>query len=151
LDVQKRGFVLPLSLFFLSGEVMKGTFTVKTRSKTEFIEITRDIEEAIRSEGVDDGICMLFVPHTTAAITINESADPSVKSDILMVLNKIVPWKEEYLHLEGNSPAHIKSSIIGASEIVQVEGGRLKLGTWQGVFFCEFDGPRSRKVHVRLL
>jgi len=130
---------------------VKKTLTVKTGSKTEFIDITRDIEEAIRSEGVDDGVCALFVPHTTAAITINESADPSVKSDILMVLNKIVPWKEAYRHLEGNSPAHIKSSIIGTSEIIAVEGGRLKLGTWQGVFFCEFDGPRSRKVHIRLL
>lgn len=130
---------------------MKGTLTVKTKSKTEFVEITGDIENAIRSQGVDDGICMLFVPHTTAAITINESADPSVKSDILMVLNKIVPWKEAYRHLEGNSPAHIKSSIIGASEVVAVEGGRLKLGTWQGIFFCEFDGPRSRKVHIRFL
>ena len=130
---------------------MKRTLTVKSSSKTEFIDITRDIEEALRSEGVGDGVCMLFVPHTTAAITINESADPSVKSDILMVLNKIVPWKEAYRHLEGNSPAHIKSSIIGPSEIIAVEGGRLKLGTWQGVFFCEFDGPRSRKVHIRLL
>jgi secondary thiamine-phosphate synthase enzyme len=130
---------------------MKTGFTVKTGSKTEFIDITTNIEEALRSEGVDDGVCMLFVPHTTAAITINESADPSVKSDILMVLNKIVPWKEAYRHLEGNSPAHIKSSIIGPSEIIAVEGGRLKLGTWQGVFFCEFDGPRNRKVHVRLI
>lgn len=130
---------------------MKRALTVKTNSKTEFIEITRDIEEAIQSERVDDGVCMLFVPHTTAAITINESADPNVKSDILMVLNKIVPWKEAYRHLEGNSPAHIKSSIIGASEVIAVEGGRLKLGTWQGVFFCEFDGPRSRKVYIRLL
>ena len=130
---------------------MKGTLAVKTGSKTEFIDITRDIEETIRAEGVDDGVCMLFVPHTTAAITINESADPSVKSDILMVLNKMVPWKEAYRHLEGNSPAHIKSSIIGPSEIIAVERGRLKLGTWQGIFFCEFDGPRSRKVHIRFL
>ena len=130
---------------------MKRTLRVKTGSKTELIDITKDIEEAIRSEAVEDGICMLFVPHTTAALTINESADPSVKSDILMVLNKIVPWKEAYGHLEGNSPAHIKSSIIGPSEIIGVESGRLKLGTWQGVFFCEFDGPRSRKVHIRLL
>jgi secondary thiamine-phosphate synthase enzyme len=130
---------------------MKRTLTVKTGSRTEFIDITRDIEEAIRSEAVEDGVCMLFVPHTTAAITINESADPSVKSDILMVLNKIVPWQEAYGHLEGNSPAHIKSSIIGPSEVIGVESGRLKLGTWQGVFFCEFDGPRSRKLHIRLL
>ena len=130
---------------------MNRTITVKTGSKTELIDITRDIEAAIRSEGVDDGVCMLFVPHTTAAVTINESADPSVKSDILLVLNKIIPWKEAYKHLEGNSPAHIKSSIIGASEFIVVEGGRLKLGTWQGVFFCEFDGPRSRKIHIRFL
>lgn len=130
---------------------MKRTITVKSNSKTELIDITGAVEDAIRTQGVDEGICMLFVPHTTAAITINESADPSVKSDILMVLNKIVPWKEAYRHLEGNSPAHIKASIIGASEVIAVEGGRLQLGTWQGVFFCEFDGPRSRKVHIRLL
>jgi secondary thiamine-phosphate synthase enzyme len=130
---------------------MKQTIPVKTRSKTEFVDITRTVEDAIRSQGVDEGICMLFVPHTTAAVTINESADPSVQSDILMVLNKIVPWKEAYRHMEGNSPAHIKASIIGASELIAVEGGRLKLGTWQGVFFCEFDGPRSRKLHIRLL
>ena len=130
---------------------MNTTLTVKTTSKTEFIEITGDVQKAIQSDGIDDGVCLLFVPHTTAGITINESADPSVKSDILMVLNKIVPWKEAYRHLEGNSPAHIKSSIIGISEVIAMEGGRLKLGTWQGVFFCEFDGPRTRKVHVRLL
>jgi secondary thiamine-phosphate synthase enzyme len=127
------------------------TLTVKTRSKTELIDITREIDKAIRSEGVVDGVCFLFVPHTTAGVTINESADPSVKSDILMVLNKIIPWKEAYQHLEGNSPAHVKASIIGPSEMIVVEGGQLKLGTWQGVFFCEFDGPRSRKIHVRLL
>ena len=130
---------------------MNRIITVKTKEKTELIDITRDVEGAIRSEGIQDGVLMLFVPHTTAAITINESADPSVKSDILMVLNKMVPWKESYRHLEGNSPAHIKTSIIGASELVAVEGGRLKLGTWQGVFFCEFDGPRTRKVHVRMI
>ena len=130
---------------------MKRTITVKTSSKTEFIDITADIEKAIRPERVDDGVCFLFVPHTTAAVTINERADPSVKSDILMVLNKIVPWKEAYRHLEGNSPAHIKASIIGPSEIIAVERGRLKLGTWQGVFFCEFDGPRTRKIYMRLL
>ena len=130
---------------------MNKTINVKTNAKTEFIDITRNIEEAIRSEGVTDGACLIFVPHTTAAVTINESADPSVKSDILMVLNKMVPWEESYRHLEGNSPAHIKSSIIGPSEIIGVEGGRLSLGTWQGVFFCEFDGPRIRKIHIRSL
>jgi secondary thiamine-phosphate synthase enzyme len=125
--------------------------TVKTRSKTELIDITAEVEKVIQAEGIDHGMCLLFVPHTTAAVTINEHADPSVKSDILMVLNKIVPWHEAYRHLEGNSPAHIKASLIGASETIAVEGGRLGLGTWQGVFFCEFDGPRTRKIHMRWL
>jgi secondary thiamine-phosphate synthase enzyme len=93
---------------------------------------------------------MVYVPHTTAAVTINESADPSVKADMLMVLNDIIPWEAGYRHLEGNSPAHIKSTLVGASELIAVDKGRLALGTWQGVFFCEFDGPRTRKVHVRL-
>ena len=92
----------------------------------------------------------MYVPHTTAAVTINESADPSVKADMLMVLNDIIPWEAGYRHLEGNSPAHIKSTLVGASELIAVDKGRLALGTWQGVFFCEFDGPRTRKVHVRL-
>ena len=94
---------------------------------------------------------MLFVPHTTAAVTINESADPSVQIDIQMVLNKIVPWEAAYRHLEGNSPAHVKSTLVGASELIAIENGRLALGTWQGIFFCEFDGPRTRKVHLNLL
>jgi secondary thiamine-phosphate synthase enzyme len=94
---------------------------------------------------------MVYVPHTTAAVTINESADPSVKDDILMVLNDIVPWKAPYRHAEGNSPAHVKATLVGASELIAVENGRLVLGTWQGIFFCEFDGPRTRKVHVRML
>jgi len=127
------------------------TLTVKTSSQTELIDLTGKIEKAIQSEGIDQGVCFLFVPHTTAAVTINEHADPSVRPDIVMVLNKIVPWEEAYRHMEGNSPAHIKASIMGSSEMVAVENGRLKLGTWQGVFFCEFDGPRTRKIHVRLL
>lgn len=130
---------------------MNKTLTVKTSSQTELIDLTGKIEKAIQSEGIDQGVCFLFVPHTTAAVTINEHADPSVRSDIVMVLNKIVPWEEAYRHMEGNSPAHIKASIMGSSEMVAVENGRLKLGTWQGVFFCEFDGPRTRKIHVRLL
>ncbi len=130
---------------------MQQTLTVKTGSRTELKDITGEVQKAIQAEKIDQGTCFLFVPHTTAAVTINESADPSVKSDILMVLNKIVLWEDAYRHLEGNSPAHVKASIIGSSEIIAVEGGRLKLGTWQGVFFCEFDGPRTRKIHVRML
>jgi len=98
-----------------------------------------------------DGLCLLYVPHTTAAITINESADPSVKDDILMILNEIVPWEAKYRHHEGNSPAHVKSTLVGASELVAIENGRLVLGTWQGIFFCEFDGPRNRKLHINIM
>ncbi len=125
--------------------------TVKSKSRTQFIDITSDIQKMVRTSGISEGLCMLYVPHTTAAITINESADPSVASDILMVLNEVIPWKAEYHHLEGNSPAHIKSTLVGASELIAVENGNLVLGTWQGIFFCEFDGPRTRKVNVRLI
>lgn len=125
--------------------------TVKTNARTQFVDVTSKVRDAVASEGVKDGICMLYVPHTTAAVTINESADPSVQSDIQMVLNEMVPWKADYKHLEGNSPAHVKSTLVGASELVAVENGSLVLGTWQGIFFCEFDGPRTRKLHVRFL
>jgi secondary thiamine-phosphate synthase enzyme len=123
---------------------------VKTGSKTELIDITSEIRNLVRSSSIKEGFCMLYVPHTTAAVTINESADPSVKSDILMILNKIIPWEAGYSHLEGNSPAHIKSTIVGASELIAIENEKLVLGTWQGIFFCEFDGPRNRKVNVHL-
>jgi secondary thiamine-phosphate synthase enzyme len=126
-------------------------FTVKSINQTELIDITAEIQDAVLSAGIGQGLCMLFVPHTTAAITINENADPSVKDDILMIIDKIVPWKAGYRHLEGNSPAHIKSTLVGSSELIAIENGRLVLGTWQGIFFCEFDGPRTRKVHVRLI
>jgi len=125
--------------------------TVKTGSRTEFVDITADIQKELSAAGVQSGLCMVYVPHTTAAVTINESADPSVKKDILMILNQVVPWQAEYRHLEGNSPAHVKSTIVGASELVMVESGRLLLGTWQGIFFCEFDGPRTRKVHLKFM
>jgi secondary thiamine-phosphate synthase enzyme len=122
---------------------------VRTGSRTQLVDITADIQKIVSDSGIRRGWCMIYVPHTTAAVTINESADPSVRQDIVMVLNQIVPWKADYKHLEGNSPAHVKASLMGASELIAVEGGQLVLGTWQGIFFCEFDGPRSRKVHVR--
>jgi secondary thiamine-phosphate synthase enzyme len=125
--------------------------SVKTRERTELVDITSDINKLIQKSGVDQGLCMIFVPHTTAAITINESADPSVKSDILKILNQIIPWEANYRHLEGNSPAHIKSTLVGSSELIAIENQRLILGTWQGIFFCEFDGPRNRKLHVRIM
>jgi secondary thiamine-phosphate synthase enzyme len=125
--------------------------TIKSKNRTEMIDITSKIQDMVRSAGLGQGLCLLYVPHTTAAITINESADPSVKDDILMIINTIIPWKAGYRHLEGNSPAHIKSTLFGPSELIAVENNRLILGTWQGIFFCEFDGPRTRKVHVRLI
>lgn len=130
---------------------MVQSFSVKTSTQTEFIDITRSVQEAVKKAGIEDGTCMIFVPHTTAAITINENADPSVTQDILMELNKIVPFKNQYRHVEGNSPAHIKASLLGCSQTVFIESGKLVLGTWQGIFFCEFDGPRDRKVYVKVI
>jgi secondary thiamine-phosphate synthase enzyme len=127
------------------------TFQVKTTTQTEFIDITHSVREAVQKTGVGDGICIIFIPHTTAAVTINENADPSVIQDIVMELNKIIPFKDQYRHLEGNSPAHIKASLVGCSEFIFIESGKLVLGTWQGIFFCEFDGPRNRKVHVKVM
>ena len=124
--------------------------TIKTKQRTELIDITSKVRTALQSHDIQDGLCFLYVPHTTAAVTINESADPSVPSDILMVLNQVIPWKAGYRHLEGNSPAHIKSTLVGASEMIAIEKGQLVLGTWQGIFFCEFDGPRTRKLHLHL-
>jgi secondary thiamine-phosphate synthase enzyme len=125
--------------------------SVKTSSRTELVNITSEIVKLVKKSGVTEGLCMLYVPHTTGAVTINESADPSVKGDILMVLNQIIPWDADYKHMEGNSPAHVKSTMVGASELVAIESGTLVLGTWQGIFFCEFDGPRTRNVHVRIM
>jgi len=127
------------------------TFQVKTSKQIEFIDITHSVQEAVQKTGVKEGVCIIFIPHTTAAITINENADPSVSRDIIMELNKMVPFDERYQHTEGNSPAHIKASLLGCSQTVFVESGKLALGTWQGIFFCEFDGPRSRKVKVKVI
>lgn len=129
---------------------MNKRLTIETASRTQLLDITDQIQAAIRSGNVDGGLCFLFVPHTTAGITINESADPSVRSDIRMILDSIVPWEAPYKHLEGNSPAHVKATLVGPSETVAVEGGRLVLGRWQGIFFCEFDGPRKRTVQIRI-
>jgi secondary thiamine-phosphate synthase enzyme len=124
---------------------------VTTSARTELVDITSRIFEVVRDSGVSEGICIIYCPHTTAAVTINENADPSVKKDILMELNKVIPFEDHYSHMEGNSAAHIKSSLIGISEIVPVSGGGIQLGTWQGILFCEFDGPRRRKVFIQIL
>lgn len=127
------------------------TFSVSSSSRDELIDITSQIDTALAESGINDGICVVFIPHTTAAVTINEDADPAVKHDILKELDKIVPHNDAYTHAEGNSAAHIKASMIGASETILVSEGRLVLGTWQSVYFCEFDGPRNRKMFVSIM
>lgn len=124
---------------------------VKTNSRTELVDITQVVQRLVAESGVRTGMCHLYVPHTTAAVTINENSDPNVGRDILKELNKIIPFEDDYGHTEGNSAAHIKSTMIGVSEAIMVEEGRLALGTWQAIFFCEFDGPRDRKVMVKII
>ena len=124
---------------------------VTTKSHTEMQDITRLIQKAVTDSGVKDGLCIVFIPHTTAAVTINENADPDVVKDFTKEINKIVPWEDGDLHMEGKSAAHLKSSMIGFSEQIIIDNGRLVLGTWQGIYFCEFDGPRHRKVYVKIL
>lgn len=126
-------------------------FSVSTESRVCFRDITAEINYHVKNSGVENGVCCIFVPHTTAAITVNEKADPDVAEDIITTLNKLIPFEDNYSHYEGNSAAHVKSSIIGASEILPVEHGRLVLGTWQAVFLCEFDGPRRRNVLLKLI
>jgi len=125
-------------------------YPVPTNSRTQFVNIDHLVQKAINESGVKDGMCTVFVPHTTAAVTINENADPDVVSDFLMEVNKVIPFHDGYSHGEGNSAAHIKSRLGGCSISVIVESGRAKLGTWQSVFFCEFDGPRRRKVWIKV-
>ncbi len=124
---------------------------IKTNTQTQILDITIHVQKVVDESKISEGICYLFVPHTTAGITINENADPSVKSDILKELNKVIPFKDNYTHNEGNSAAHIKASLMGFSESIMVYKGRLVLGTWQGICFCEFDGPRTRNLYVKII
>jgi len=125
------------------------TISVRTAGRDQFVDITDEVSEAVAESGVDDGVATVFVPHTTAGVTINENADPSVVTDLLAALDVAVPWRQGfYRHSEGNSAAHVKSSMVGCSQEVLVTGGRLLLGTWQGIYFCEFDGPRSRQAVI---
>ncbi|MBN1868397.1 YjbQ family protein [Candidatus Sumerlaeota bacterium] len=127
------------------------TFDVRTHRRNELVDITSQVEKIVRESGVKSGICVVCCPHTTAAVTVNENADPDVGHDILMGLEKIVPHSWPYRHGEGNSDAHIKSSIVGCSQTMIVRDASLVLGTWQGIYFCEFDGPRTRRVHVQAI
>ena len=125
-------------------------FSLRTHSRTEFLDITGQVHRLVEESKVQNGTALVFVPHTTAAVTINENADPSVAHDILTDLNRLIPFTGAYQHTEGNSAAHIKSTLVGPSETLIIEKGRLALGTWQGIYFCEFDGPRTRKVWVKI-
>lgn len=128
----------------------KFTFDIRTNARSEMVNITEKVRQAVRESGVTEGTCIVFVSHTTAGVTINENADPDVVRDILTELDRIVPWEDGYRHYEGNSAAHIKSSMMGSAQQIIIEDGKLVLGTWQGIYFCEFDGPRNRKFFVKI-
>lgn len=125
--------------------------SVQTHSRFEMIDITAAVRQAAQEEGIESGMVLVYTPHTTAAVTINENADPDVPRDMLAALDRLVPLSANYRHAEGNSAAHVKSSLVGVSETVIIENGRLVLGTWQSIFFCEFDGPRTRQIIIKLL
>jgi secondary thiamine-phosphate synthase enzyme len=127
------------------------TLPIQTGAREEILDITHQIQKAVSASGVERGICQISVQHTTAGLTVNENADPAVKRDILMALDRLVPQDWPYTHAEGNSPAHVKSSLMGSSLTLIIEGGRLALGTWQGVCLCEFDGPRRRRIAIEIL
>ncbi len=130
--------------------MVSSTLRVKTTRRTELLDITREVQRAIQEASVASGMCHLYVPHTTAGITINENADPDVPRDIEAAMDRLVPREASYKHSEGNADAHIKSTLTGVSLTVQIEGGELQLGRWQGIFFCEYDGPRQREVRLRI-
>jgi secondary thiamine-phosphate synthase enzyme len=139
--ITKRGEEVPMPL----------SFTVKTRSRTDMVDITPSVQKEVSKIDIADGVCVVYIPHTTAGVTINEGADPAVCDDIMGKLDQLVPRSAGYRHAEGNADSHIKASIVGSSVTVLVEKGRLLFGTWQKMFLCEFDGPRSRKVYVKVL
>jgi len=124
---------------------------VKTNSRTELVDITQGVQRLVGESGIKSGVCYVYVPHTTSGITINENTDPNVGRDMLKELNKVIPFEDNYGHHEGNSAAHIKSTLVGISKVVLIEEGRLALGTWQSIFYCEFDGPRDRRVYVKVM
>jgi secondary thiamine-phosphate synthase enzyme len=145
-----QDFELFLRVHHFSKEEGMTSFTLRTTARCEMIDITDRVAALVKESGIQDGSCLVFVPHTTAAVTINENADPDVPRDILASLDRIIPLSDRYRHAEGNAAAHIKASLFGASQTVFIESGRLVLGTWQSLFFCEFDGPRTRQVLVGL-
>lgn len=134
-----------------SGEIAVHTLRVKTDRRTQFVDITSQVESLVSSAVVKSGFCHIYVPHTTAAVTINEHADPDVAADVEAFLDRLVPYRGPYKHSEGNSDSHAKALLVGASQTIFIEDGKLALGRWQGIFFCEFDGPRDRRVFVKMV
>ena len=130
---------------------MSHLLKISTQKRSQMLDITVQVQAEVKKQDIKQGLCILYCPHTTAGVTINENADPSVRQDILAQLEKLVPLRGDYSHLEGNADAHIKASIMGSSVTVIIEESRLKLGTWQGIFFCEFDGPRQRKLFMNII
>jgi len=130
---------------------LSGKFALSTSGHTEFVDVTSQVQKAVTDSGVREGVCFVYNPHTTAGLTINEGADPAVQSDLIGLFKQIVPRDYPYRHMEGNSPSHMMTTLTGSSVTVFIESGRLQLGTWQRIFFCEYDGPRSRKVWWKIL
>ena len=130
---------------------MAHTLQIRTERREQFVEITRQVQEIVAASGAERGLCHIYIPHTTAGVTIQENADPDVVRDMLVTLARLVPRTGDYRHIEGNSDAHVKAAALGSSQFVPFEGGRLLLGTWQGIYFCEFDGPRTRRAIVTLI
>ena len=130
---------------------MYATISIKTKTRAEMLDITDMVQKQINKSGISNGICVCYVPHTTAGITINEGADPAVCKDIIEKLDELIPRTYNYKHLEGNADSHIKSTIVGSSVTLIVDNGRIVIGTWQRIFFCEFDGPRTRKIHIKVI
>ncbi len=126
------------------------TIRIETVSHTQMIDITSKVADLVRNSGISSGVCTVFIPHTTAGITLNENTDPKVQKDFLNEINKIVPMDDHYEHMEGNSAAHLKASLIGSSIDIIIEDNTLVTGTWQGIYFCEFDGPRTRKIYIKI-
>ena len=127
------------------------SFELRTTQREVIMDITSEIAATVRKSGIKDGLCMVFIPHTTAGVTINENADPDVKTDVRNSLQKLIPESNNYLHAEGNADSHVKATLTGSSVLLAIESGKLQLGTWQGIQFCEFDGPRNRKVWIKLI
>jgi secondary thiamine-phosphate synthase enzyme len=127
------------------------TFTLHTERHCQFISIDREVQRIVGESAVEEGLCCVFIPHTTAGITINENADPDVMRDVEQALERAVPWNANYAHSEGNAAAHVKASMVGSSQTVPIRGGRIAFGTWQSLYFCEFDGPRTRQVWVQVV